>query len=240
MVEVEVARARLESARRPAALTGAGLSADSGLATFRGAEGLWRRWRPEELATASAFRRDPILVWEWYEARRAHAAGAEPNAGHRALARLESARPEFALITQNVDGLHARAGSSRALELHGSLWRSRCADCGRRRARPLEPRVPLPPLCAECGGLERPDVVWFGESLETAVAAEAFRAAEACDVLLVVGASGAVEPAASIARAAKRGGALLIEVNAEATALTALADVVLRGRAAEILDRLAP
>src|SRR5688572_4541686 len=153
------AAARLRAAHRVLALTGAGVSAESGVPTFRGPEGLWRRFRPEDLATPEAFARDPKLVWEWYAWRREKVAACHPNAAHRALAALDQRVPEFLLATQNVDGLHARAGSRRMVELHGSLWRVRCTACGhvgeRREALPDLPRC-------DCGAVLRPDIVWFG------------------------------------------------------------------------------
>src|SRR5918996_5828979 len=228
--------ARLRAARRVLALTGAGVSAESGVPTFRGPEGLWREFRPEDLATPEAFARDPKLVWEWYAWRRERVGACRPNAAHRALAALDGAAPEFLLATQNVDGLHALAGSRRMVELHGSLWRVRCTGCGRvtddRKAFPE-----LPPRC-DCGSLLRPDVVWFGEPLPVTALERAFGAAREADVVLVVGTSSLVHPAAALPHTARSAGAFVIEVNPEPTPLSAHADVSLRGPAALLLPAL--
>jgi NAD-dependent deacetylase len=204
---------RLRAARHVAVLTGAGISAESGIPTFRDAlTGLWARYRPEDLATPEAFARDPRLVWEWYAWRRAMAQHAEPNAGHRALAHLERLAPTCVLVTQNVDGLHQRAGSTRVLELHGNILRTRCAREGRVVERWADgPEVP--PRCAACGAPLRPDVVWFGEPLPVAVLRAAWDAAAACDVFLSVGTSNLVEPAASLPWRAAAAGADVIVIN---------------------------
>jgi NAD-dependent deacetylase len=232
----EEAAARLRAAHRVVALTGAGVSAESGVPTFRGPEGLWRQFRPEDLATPEAFARDPKLVWEWYAWRRERVAACRPNAAHRALAALDRRAPEFLLATQNVDGLHALAGSRRLVELHGSLWRVRCTAC----AHVFDERgafAELPPRC-NCGGLLRPDVVWFGEPLARHVLERAFAAAREADVVLVAGTSSLVYPAAAVPEAALWAGAYVIEVNPEPTPLTAKASVSFRGRAAEVLPLL--
>ncbi len=217
-------------------LTGAGVSAESGVPTFRGPEGLWRTFRPEDLATPEAFARDPVLVWEWYDWRRQRIANCRPNPAHRVLAEMEAALPDFTLITQNVDGLHQAAGSRRVLELHGNIWRVRCTRCGRVGEDRRVPLPEIPPRCA-CGGLLRPDVVWFGEPLPPAVLEEAWEAAARCRWMLVVGTSALVQPAASLPVVARRSGARLIEVNVSDTPLTPLADEVLRGPAGEVLPR---
>lgn len=229
---------KLRGARRVAALTGAGISAASGIPTFRDAQtGLWARFRPEELATPEAFRRDPKLVWDWYEWRRGLVATAAPNAGHRALALLEQRVPEFTLITQNVDGLHARAGSRTILELHGNIHRNKC----------FAEDIPVdgvsagpdgPPRCPRCGAPLRPDVVWFGESLPPRVLAAAESAARDCDLLLSIGTSAAVYPAAQLPVTALRSGAMVVEVNKDRTPLTGVATFSLLGAADEILPRL--
>jgi NAD-dependent deacetylase len=227
----------LASARSIAALTGAGISAESGIPTFRGSGGLWREFRAEDLATPEAFARDPKTVWEWYDWRRDLIAQAQPNAGHRALAEFEQRVPGFTLITQNVDGLHDRAGSRNVWKVHGDIWTLRCAACGREHV-DRSPALPeLPPRC-ECGGLERPGVVWFGEALPQDVWKRAEEAASNADVFLVIGTSAVVYPAAGLVELAKRRGAEVIEVNIAETAATGVADVSLRGPAAEILPEL--
>lgn len=230
------ARERLGAARNVLVVTGAGISAESGVPTFRGAEGLWRQFRPEELATPEAFARDPSLVWEWYAWRRQRIAAVTPNAGHRALARLEERVPEYLLATQNVDGLHALAGSRRMVELHGSIWQVRCVSCGAGRDERGD-LGELPPRCA-CGALLRPGVVWFGESLPEEAIARAFAATAEAEVVLVVGTSSIVYPAAGLPAAARASGAFLIEVNPEPTPLSAGCQLCLRGRAAEVLPEL--
>jgi NAD-dependent deacetylase len=229
-------RALLRAASHIAVLTGAGISAESGIPTFRGAGGLWRNFRPEELATPEAFNRDPATVWEWYLWRRELIAGAQPNAGHFALARLEARTPHFTLITQNVDGLHDRAGSRHILKVHGDIWINRCRDCGRETAVLPEGR---PPHCA-CGGLLRPGVVWFGEALPRDVWLAAETATGEADALLVVGTSAQVYPAAGLVPYAQQNGAAVIEVNPEATPFSASIDYCLRGPAGEILPQLIP
>jgi len=220
-----------------AVLTGAGISAESGVPTFRGAGGLWRRFRPEDLATPEAFARDPRLVWEWYNWRRERMAEARPNAAHFALVNLEARIARFTLITQNVDGLHERAGSAKILKLHGDIWRLRCTSCGadwpdRRATLPK-----LPPHCA-CGGVVRPDVVWFGEPLPAGMIEEARHAVTNAELLLVIGTSALVEPAAGLIPLAKRSGAKVIEINTEDTPFSGLADFALRGPAGEVLPQL--
>lgn len=235
-MNLEEARSILARAQRVAVLTGAGISAESGVPTFRGPGGLWRNFRPEDLATPEAFDADPLLVWEWYEWRRGKIAEAKPNAGHAALVALERRIDGFTLVTQNVDGLHRLAGSARILEVHGSLWRTRCLGCGERRD--SRARLdPLPPRCP-CGGLLRPDVVWFGESLDPVLVQESLSAVDACEVLLVVGTSSLVQPAASFADVALNRGRPVIEVNLEPTPLTARATSSFQGAAGEILPKL--
>lgn len=219
-------------------LTGAGISAESGVPTFREAQtGLWAQFRPEDLATPEAFQRDPKRVWDWYEWRRELVRQAEPNAGHVALAQLAGRVPKLTLVTQNVDSLHQRAGSACVIEYHGNVLRDRCSVEG-----VVAERAPLSitglPECARCGELLRPDVVWFGEAIPLDALLAADAAADDCDVFLTVGTAGAVHPAAGLAERARRAGATLIELNVETTALTSLADHVLRGRAGELLPRL--
>jgi NAD-dependent deacetylase len=230
---------RLRVARRVVPLTGAGISAESGIPTFRDAmTGLWARFRPEELATPEAFLRDPKLVWNWYAWRRARVEQAAPNAGHRALVELEARVPEFLLVTQNVDGLHARAGSRHIAELHGNIMRTKCFDCDRIAGELERWGDEVPPSCTHCGGLLRPDVVWFGEMLPAEALGEAMRASTESDVFLSVGTSTVVEPAASLPFQALRGGAMVIEVNPDPTPLTPHASFSLRGPAATVLPAL--
>lgn len=219
-------------------MTGAGVSAESGIPTFRGAGGLWRNFRAEELATPQAFARDPKLVWEWYDWRRQIAAKAEPNPAHHAIARIQKARQDCTLITQNVDGLHDRAGSVGILKLHGDIWRFRCIQCAAEWPDRRVPLPALPPKC-QCGGMARPAIVWFGEALPPGVWSSAESAAETCDVLLVVGTSAVVYPAASLIPIARAARAKVIEVNPEATPASGSVDCSLRGNAGAILPALA-
>ncbi len=225
---------------RTCVLTGAGVSAESDVPTFRGQEGVWRNRNPMELATPEAFFQEPELVWEFYDWRRQKLAAAKPNPAHRALAALQAMLPVFTLATQNVDGLHQAAGNQSVLELHGSIWTVRCSVCGverEDRAPKLGPR----PLCAECGqGLLRPGVVWFGETLPGPAWDMALQAAKSCETMLSVGTSAAVQPASSLVLAAKAAGAVCIEVNPEETSNSDLMDHTLRGLAGDILPQLVP
>jgi NAD-dependent deacetylase len=200
-------------------------------------EGLWRQYRAEDLATAEAFSRNPKLVWEWYDWRRQLIAKCQPNRAHHAIAFLERQAKKFLLITQNVDGLHRLAGSVRMVELHGNLWRVRCLQEGKITEN-LEVPLPTLPLCRDCGGLLRPDVVWFGEALPSEALHKALEAAESCDVFLIVGTSAVVQPAASLPRLARKHGAYVVEVNLEPTPLTPMAHESHLGKAGEILPRL--
>lgn len=237
MSDVEQARQRLAAAQSVAVLTGAGISAESGIPTFRGAGGLWNNYRAEDLATPEAFARDPKLVWEWYNWRRETIATAAPNAAHRALVKLETTKPRFTLITQNVDGLHDLAGSGRILKLHGDIWRLRCTACGANWPDRRATLPKLPPHCA-CGGLARPGVVWFGEPLPEGMMKEAEHAVAASEVFLVIGTSAVVYPAAGLVPYAKQSGATVIEVNPESTAFSDTVDFALQGPAGELLPKL--
>ena len=222
----------LRAAPRIVALTGAGISAESGLATFRDAQtGLWSKFKPEELATAEAFQRDPKFVQDWYAWRREQALKAKPNPGHLALAEIEKRASEFLLVTQNVDGLHARAGSKRLIELHGNIHRFRCFEnnCASDNFDVEHGR------CRSCGGNLRPDVVWFGEMLPVSAIEAATKAAEMCDVFFSIGTSSVVYPAADLWRRAKDCGAIVIEINKDPTPPTPLADYSFLGKAGEIL-----
>lgn len=228
----------LRQARAVAVLTGAGVSAESGLATFREAQtGLWAQYRPEDLATPEAFRRNPRLVWEWYAWRRQLTLAAQPNPAHLALARLESLVPQFQLITQNVDGLHARAGSRAPLELHGSLARVRCSVEATTYSSWPEGE-PMPPLCPACGAPLRPDVVWFGEQLPVDALNQAWQAAEACDLFFALGTSGLVEPAASLPRVAYAAGATVVVSNLDVTTRVNERAYQINARAGELLPAL--
>ena len=259
--EIDHARRLLASARRILILTGAGVSAESGVPTFRGPEGLWKSHRPEALATPEAFQADPRLVWEWYGWRRERVGACRPNAAHAAIARLTLRNPDARLVTQNVDGLHELAleeaaseelspGDSAApnlphralpIRLHGSLFRARCTGCDVR----TPDRAPVDatseatlPRCGKCGAMLRPDVVWFGEGLDPEILREATESAETAEVCLVVGTSGLVHPAASLPLLTKESGGVVVEVNPESTPLTEIAVASIRGRAGQLLPSL--
>ena len=229
----------LASARHVAVLTGAGMSAESGVPTFRDAQtGLWARFRPEDLATEQAFRADPANVWDWYAMRREMIAKVQPNAGHLALAAFQRAAPgRLTLITQNVDGLHQRGGSNGVLAVHGNIFEDHWLDSPRACCSTQPPVQGRPPRCAACGNLRRPGVVWFGEMLPVDVLAAAEDAAQRCDLMLVVGTSGVVYPAAGLARTAAAR-ARMVVINPDASDLDDAADVVLRGTAAKLLPDL--
>ena len=236
----------MREARRVVALTGAGISAESGVPTFRDAGGLWKSYRPEELATPEALARDPRTVLEWYAWRRSALAGCRPNEGHRALARFFLRRGEAGLVTQNVDGLHTRAALEEAgedpaeaalpLELHGAVGRDRCESCEARW--PAEPLGETLPRCSACGGLRRPDVVLFGETLDPDLLDRARRLAERADLCLVVGTSAVVYPAAALPLATRGAGGHIVEVNVQRTALTEVATLALLGEAGTVLPAL--
>lgn len=245
---VEQARRLLRDARGVVVFTGAGVSAESGVPTFRDADGIWARFRPEEVATPQAFEHDPRFVWEWYAMRRDVIARCQPNPAHHAIARFAAARDDVTVVTQNVDGLHERAAleagdepGGRLLHLHGSLFHVRCTGCGReeRSAESVDASsAETLPHCDSCGGLLRPAVVWFGEMLPERELEAAFAAAEAAQVCLAVGTSALVYPAAGIPLATAQAGGAVIEVNPEATALSAAARLSLRGGAGELLPDL--
>ena len=237
--QVRALTSRLRGARRVTVMTGAGVSAASGVPTFRGAEGLWRTFRPEDLATVDAFARDPALVWEWYSWRRAKVPSCRPNAAHEVIARWshDPAR-EVRVITQNVDDLHLRAGTRELIRLHGSLWETKCfngcaAGAHAWRDEELAERDRLP-RCPHCGGLARPAVVWFGESLDAGDVERAAQAAS-CDLFLTVGTSAVVYPAAGFVRVAQARGAFTAEINLEPTPASALVDLSIRGAAEVVL-----
>jgi NAD-dependent deacetylase len=216
----------LKQARSVAVLTGAGVSAESGVPTFRGNNGLWKQYRAEDLATPGAFARDPKLVWQWYDWRRGLIAHAKPNAGHRALVVLEKRVPAFTLITQNVDGLHALAGSRNVLEVHGSIWNVRCTSCEHAHVDRRTPLPEIPPKC-ECG-----------EALPPKVWQDAEDAARTAEVFLLIGTSAVVYPAAGLAQIAKASGARVVEINIAETVLSDAIDQFLQGSSGELLPQL--
>ncbi len=228
----------LRQAGKVVFLTGSGVSAESGVPTFRDEmTGLWARYRPEDLATREAFRRDPMLVWNWYRERRRHVAAAQPNAAHYAVARLQELLPGALLVTQNVDGLHQRAGSRDVLEFHGNLFRNSCRDCGHQMLDP-DPELEQPPACPRCGHPMGPGVVWFGEAIPEDALKLAWRASAVADVFFSIGTSGLVFPAADLVEVARWGGATIAEVNTAVTPLSDSADYILRGPAGMIMPRL--
>lgn len=230
----------MRAAQRLAVLTGAGISAESGVPTFRAAQtGLWSKFDPVQLASPAGFRRDPALVWRWYAWRRERVARAQPNAAHRALAWAARGTVDLSLATQNVDGLHARAGSAPVLELHGNILRTKCQDeCGQTFDDPADLPPGEPPRCPHCGAWLRPDVVWFGEMLDASVLGQAERAATDCDVMLVVGTSGLVHPAAGLPRIARANGACVVIVNPQPSELDGVAEFRIRGPAARVVPVL--
>jgi NAD-dependent deacetylase len=228
----------LHTAHTVTAFTGAGVSAESGVPTFRGTDGIWKKFKPEELATIDAFMRNPELVWEWYAHRKKIIGGIEPNPGHVALARMEKLFPAFTVITQNIDNLHRRAGSTIVHELHGNIERNYCITCGTPYGKDAIADLQGAPRCTSCGGLIRPDVVWFGEMLPEDEWESSVRAAESADVFLSIGTSGVVFPAASLPMMAKQAGAYLVEINPEETPLTERADEFVKGPSGQLLPML--
>jgi len=232
--KIELVREKLQQSERVVVLTGAGISAESGVPTFRGEGGLWRNYRATDLATPEAFHRDPSLVWEFYDWRRELLAPLRPNAAHKALVEIEKKLSGFRLITQNIDDLHQLAGSRNILELHGNIWRVRCTKCQRVSENRI---VPLtgPPFCASCGGMLRPNVVWFGEPLDPEVLDQAVTAIEKCQIMLIIGTSAVVQPAASMGLHARKRGAFVVEINLEATPYTGVYDLSILGKSGDIL-----
>lgn len=227
----------LRKARSVVVLTGAGVSAESGVPTFRGQDGLWRNYNPQELATPVAFQRDPALVWEWYNWRRGIIAPLKPNPAHHAIAVLEERSPDFVLLTQNIDGLHTVGGSRSVLEIHGNIWKVRCVSEGTVTENREVPLKEIPPYCS-CEAMLRPHVVWFGESLDPGILSESFQAIEKCDFLLVVGTSAIVQPSASFPIMARQRGATVLEVNMEPTPISSTVSASLFGKAGELLPRV--
>ncbi|MBU1626777.1 NAD-dependent deacylase [bacterium] len=227
----------MSKAKSVVVLTGAGISAESGIPTFRGEDGLWKKYRAEELATPWAFEKDPNLVWEWYDWRRGIIHTKEPNPAHHVVTKMEEKYLKFTLVTQNVDGLHKAAGTKNILEIHGCIWRVRCLKCKKETENFDVPISKIPPEC-DCGGILRPGVVWFGESLPSDVLAKTMQALEVCDLLFVIGTSAYVQPAASFPIMAKQNGAYVVEINKERTPLSDYVDTQLTGPAGKILPEL--
>ncbi|MCC6614314.1 MAG: NAD-dependent deacylase [Anaerolineae bacterium] len=242
---IQQAAALIQASKRPCVLTGAGVSKESGIPTFRDVmDGLWAQYDPQQLATPTAFARDPKLVWDFYEMRRERMRPAQPNPGHVALAGIERLKGDLPIITQNVDDLHERGGSTQVIHLHGLIARNKCSrDC---QGDPTLIDVNQltwdhesgPPTCPQCGALVRPDVVWFGEMLPRASLERAYELASTCDLMIVVGTSGIVTPAADMPRVARRNGARLIEVNPYASDLTPTMDIWLQAPSGEALPRV--
>lgn len=237
--DIETVAAKLKAAKNVVVATGAGVSKESGIPTFRDAlTGLWANYEPEKLATPQGFLADPPLVWQWYDFRRKKVLEAEPNPGHQAIAALESLIPEVVVVTQNVDGLHKRAGSSDIVELHGNILEFFCFDERHPADAEIEFDLKEPPLCAQCGSMMRPGVVWFNEMLPPGAMERASRLVRAADVVLVVGTAGIVYPAASLPYTAKDAGAFVVEVNPDETPITAVADLFLAGPSGKLLPAL--
>ncbi len=221
-----------------AVLTGAGISAESGIPTFRGKDGLWNKYDPMDLATPEAFQRNPKLVWQWYDWRRKLIADAKPNKAHFILADLERKYKDLWIITQNIDGLHQRAGSLKVIELHGNIWTVKCLECGVRYREEKTPLKEIPPRCRNCGGLVRPAVVWFGEPLPKEALEKSYSCTVSAEVFIVVGTSAQVYPAAELPFVAKSRGAKIIEINPEETPITPYTDISIRDRASVGMEKL--
>ncbi len=238
---IEQLAALIQPATRITVMTGAGVSAASGVPTFRGPDGIWKKYRVESLATREAFQKDPNLVWEWYDWRRQVLSTKSPNRAHEVLAAWSHRYPNFTLITQNVDGLHERAGTEKMIRFHGSIWEVLCwNNCGASPKRWREDTVPfpeIPPRCPHCNGMVRPGVVWFGEGIDREVLERSARALD-CDIFLTIGTSSVVYPAAQLVHEAKSRGAYTVEMNIEPTPASGLLDLAVRGPAEEILDHV--
>lgn len=235
--DLGILKEKLAAARAITVLTGAGISADSGVPTFRGADGLWRNYRAEDLATPEAFERDPRLVWEWYNWRRELIATKQPNPAHYAVVELEKRYEQFWLITQNVDGLHRTAGSRKLSEVHGNIWMVRCTAC-RRVVENRDVPIQILPACPDCHNLLRPHIVWFGESLAEEDLQRSYATLHSSDVCLIIGTSGVVYPAAGFASIAKAAGAFVVEINLGTTPQTDLVDLSVQGRAKDVVPLL--
>jgi NAD-dependent deacetylase len=229
---------RLENADSIVFFTGAGISAESGIATFRGENGIWNKFKPEELANFDAFLRNPDMVWEWYQYRRSIVHSASPNPGHTAIADFENFYKDVTVVTQNIDNLHRRAGSKTIYELHGNIERNYCIDCHTFYNLPDLKIEDKAPKCEKCGGLIRPDVVWFGEFLPEDAFSNSQNAAERCDICFIVGTSAVVYPAAYIPLTAKESGACLVEINVEETEISRLVDISFLGESGKIMPKI--
>ncbi len=227
---------RMRNAKRITAITGAGISSESGIPTFRGEGGLWRNYRAEDLATPEAFAKNPDLVWEWYDWRREICANASPNPGHLTLAKWETLVPDFTLITQNVDGLHPRAGSKNLYQIHGNIFTARCLGCG--NLTDIDPKKQREDSCSICRSKLRPHILWFGETYESGLLESCFKRTSSSDLILIIGTSANVSVPASMAKEGIRNGALSIEINPERTSLSNLVDYSLQGKSGEILPKL--
>ncbi|MCB1190020.1 MAG: NAD-dependent deacylase [Leptospiraceae bacterium] len=224
--------------KKVAVLTGAGISHESGIPTFRGAGGYWKQYKAEELATPEAFQRDPKLVWEWYDYRRGVCAKAKPNPAHEVVFKMESYFPEFLVITQNVDGLHRRAGNKKIFEIHGNIFTARCTSCSNRISLGDEPLKEIPLKCNVCGSLARPHIVWFGESYDGDILDQCYSFLATTELIFVIGTSGQVSVPVNMAKYAATKGAYCIEVNPEETSVTDFTDTFLQGKAGEVLPQL--
>jgi len=231
-------KSKLQGAESVTVLTGAGISAESGVPTFRGTDGIWKKFKPEDLANFDSFIRNPQLVWEWYKYRKQLIGSIQPNAGHIALAEMERRFPQFAIITQSIDNRHQRAGSRSIYELHGNVERNYCIGCGKSFTDAEIMRMDKAPRCTSCGDLVRPDVVWFGEQLPIDPWEKSASAAERAEIFFSIGTSAVVYPAASLPLSAKRAGAYLVDINVERTERSPWAEEVLLGRSGDILPML--
>ncbi|MCS5609044.1 MAG: NAD-dependent deacylase [Candidatus Poribacteria bacterium] len=234
---MDIIKLKLQAKQSITVLTGAGISAESGVPTFRGSDGLWKNFQPEQLATLEAFQADPCLVWEWYDWRRKLIEPIKPNPAHYALVEIEAQTEQFTLITQNIDGLHHKAGSQNVLEIHGNIWKVQCTKC-QCLSHNSEVPIQILPTCRQCGGLLRPKVVWFGETLPAKELEAAQFAATHCSLMFIIGTSGLVQPAASLGVAGKQAGAYVVEINIEQTPLSNIADETRIGKASDILTDL--
>ena len=227
-----------KKAKSVAVITGAGISSESGIPTFRGDGGLWNNFRAEELATPAAFRKDPALVWSWYDWRRGICKSAKPNPAHDVISRIEDYYPEFLLITQNVDGLHGRAGSKNIVEIHGNIWKARCTSCAKIFEINETPLAEVPVKCIYCGSLSRPHIVWFGESYDSELLNRVQLFLDSCEFLLIIGTSGMVNIPLYLTEIAIRNGACVVEINPESSGISSVADYTIYEKAGEALPDL--